>query len=603
MKDMKLLWKWGKRYIVAIIVAVFLAIFLQYLYSYIPLFVQYAIKVLEDGTSKVNLPKFIIDFFNFGKTPLEIILYVAIGIVLLQFVRLVLRFIHNYMKGALTEAISRDMRVALYDHIQTLSYTYHNKADTGDLIQRCTSDIDTSSGFISNKIQDFINLIATIIIGAYQVGSINLTLMWVSMALIPITAISSVIYFRYVNRAFDEIEKSESDMMTIIQENLASSRVVRAFANEKYEIDKLDKQNLDYSKKNYRFNKRMALYWGISDALVMLQYVATLTVGVFLAKDGYVDPSEITACLMLMGMLIWPIRSLGRLISDYGKTMVALRRIEEVLEEPSEYLINGELKPEIKGNIEFRNVSFKFDDDDKHFLNGVSFDIKAGETVAIIGKTGSGKSTIVNLLTRLLEYQDGEIFYDGIPLKDIEKRHLRKNIGIVLQDPFLFSKTVYDNIKIADKMASDDRVYDAANVASIHEDILKFEKGYHTLVGEKGTTLSGGQKQRVAIARILVDEKPIIIFDDSLSAVDTETDMMIRKALKKKTNKITTIIITHRITTAKEADKIIVLENGCVSAIGNHEELSKKPGLYQNLWNIQGALEKEFEQIFEGGDE
>ena len=280
-----------------------------------------------------------------------------------------------------------------------------------------------------------------------------------------------------------------------------------------------------------------------------------------------------------MGMLIWPIRSLGRLISDYGKTMVALRRIEEVLEEPSEYLINGELKPEIKGNIEFRNVSFKFDDDDKHFLNGVSFDIKAGETVAIIGKTGSGKSTIVNLLTRLLEYQDGEIFYDGIPLKDIEKRHLRKNIGIVLQDPFLFSKTVYDNIKIADKMASDDRVYDAANVASIHEDILKFEKGYHTLVGEKGTTLSGGQKQRVAIARILVDEKPIIIFDDSLSAVDTETDMMIRKALKKKTNKITTIIITHRITTAKEADKIIVLENGCVSAIGNHEELSKKPGL------------------------
>ena len=603
MKDLKLLWKWGKRYIVAIIVAVFLAIFLQYLYSYIPLFVQYAIKVLEDGTSKVNLPKFIIDFFNFGKTPLEIILYVAIGIVLLQFVRLVLRFIHNYMKGALTEAISRDMRVALYDHIQTLSYTYHNKADTGDLIQRCTSDIDTSSGFISNKIQDFINLIATIIIGAYQVGSINLTLMWVSMTLIPITAISSVIYFRYVNRAFDEIEKSESDMMTIIQENLASSRVVRAFANEKYEIDKLDKQNLDYSKKNYRFNKRMALYWGISDALVMLQYVATLTVGVFLAKDGYVDPSEITACLMLMGMLIWPIRSLGRLISDYGKTMVALRRIEEVLEEPSEYLINGELKPEIKGNIEFRNVSFKFDDDDKHFLNGVSFDIKAGETVAIIGKTGSGKSTIVNLLTRLLEYQDGEIFYDGIPLKDIEKRHLRKNIGIVLQDPFLFSKTVYDNIKIADKMASDDRVYDAANVASIHEDILKFEKGYHTLVGEKGTTLSGGQKQRVAIARILVDEKPIIIFDDSLSAVDTETDMMIRKALKKKTNKITTIIITHRITTAKEADKIIVLENGCVSAIGNHEELSKKPGLQQNLWNIQGALEKEFEQIFEGGDE
>ncbi len=602
MKGIKLLARWGKKYSFLLVITVFLTVLLQYLYSYIPLFIQYALKVLEDSSENVNLPSFIIDFFKQGSKQIEIILYIAVGIVALQFVRLVLRFFHNYSQGYITENISKDMRLKLYHHIQELPYSYHNRCDTGDLIQRCTSDIDQSSNFISTRFQEFINIIATMSVGAYQVGCINLTLMWVSMIIIPISAVSTLVYFRYVNKAFNKIEESESDMMTIIQENLANSRVVRAFATEKYEVDKLDKQNKDYSEKLYRFNKNMALFWGLSDAVVMFQYVITISVAVYLARTGAVETSQIVACLMLIGMLIWPIRGLGRLVADYGKTSVAVKRIQEILDIESEFKINGDLKPEIKGDIEFKNVSFKFPDGDDHLLKDVSFTIGKGQTIAIIGKTGSGKSTVINLLTRMLEYQAGEVLIDGVSIKNIEKRYLRSQIGMVLQDPFLFSKTVYDNIKIANINAKEESVYKAANIASVHNEILKFEKGYKTVVGEKGSTLSGGQKQRVAIARILVEDKPIIIFDDSLSAVDTQTDMEIRQALKAKKNVSTTFIITHRITTAKEADKIIVLEDGVVSAVGTHDQLAVQEGLYKNLWDIQGALEDEFNRIFEGSD-
>lgn len=600
LKDLKELLKWGRKYWFWMVLSLVLTILVQFLYSYIPLLIQEGLIVLgSDGSS--NLPEFIKEFIHSESDVLKSIFYVCVCIVSLQTGRLIMRFFDNYLKGRLTENIAMDMRVKLYNHIDELSYTYHNHADNGDLIQRCTSDIDTSSGFLSNKIPEIVNLFATIAVGAYQVGSINITLMWVSMLLLPVSAISSIIYFRYVNKTFEKIEESESKMMTIIEENLAGARVVRAFAAEKYEIDKLDKQNKDYHDKSYRFNKAMALFWGLSDCSVMLQCTATMGTGIYLAYTHELGASDIVAALMLMGMLIWPIRSLGRWISDYGKTIVAIKRIDEVLNEPSEFENSGTKKPEIKGNVEFKNVSFKFLDDDKSLLKNVSFKVESGQTVAIIGKTGAGKSTVANLLTRLLDYDSGDILIEGIPIKEIDKKYLRKNIGMVLQDPFLFSKTIYENISIVNKNIPEDRIYDAARTAAIHDDISSFEKGYSTMVGEKGTTLSGGQKQRMAIARMLVEEKTILIFDDSLSAVDTETDLMIRRALKKNKSLKTIFIITHRITTAKEADKIIVLENGEISAIGTHDELSKKPGLYQKLWEIQGNLENEFIKVLKEG--
>ncbi len=598
---MKKLFKWGYRYTPYIFVSLILVVVLQYLYSHIPIYVLYALKVLGYEGNNVNLPQPILNFLNSlarntNEEKIKVVLCVAIMIIVLQAVRSLMRFADNYIRGKVSENISRDMRISLYDHIQDLSYQYHNNVDTGDLIQRCTSDIDTSSTFISNKIPEIVSIIATILIGAYQVGKINIQLMWISLVIVPICGISSVIYFRYVNKKFLEIEESEAKMTTIIQENIAQARVVKAFANEKYEFDKMDAQSIDYREKDRKFSRTMGLFWGSQDCAVMLQYVLTLWVGINLSKQGLVDGADIAACILLMGMLVFPIRGLGRIIADFGRSLVASERIDEILRTPSEYEINGNEKPNIQGAIEFKDVCFKFNDSDSQLLDHVSFNIKKGQTVAIIGKTGSGKSTICNLLTRMLEYDSGSILIDGVDIKNIDKKYLRKNVGMVLQEPFLFSKTIYENIAISSNKEPK-LIFEAASKAAIHEDIEQFELGYKTLVGEKGSTLSGGQKQRLAIARMLVEDRPVIIFDDSLSAVDTQTDLMIRTALTNKEKRSTMIIVTHRTTTAKEADLIIVLDSGKVAQIGTHDELVNQEGIYSHLWKIQGNLEDEFNDI------
>ncbi len=602
MKGIKKLWQWSKKYTGLILFIVFLSTVLQWLYAYLPLFVQYAFGRLGYASgSGADLPGFLINWYDGIEDTISCLLIVGASMIVLQAVRSIMRFMDNYFQGALSHYIGFDMRTKIYDHVMDLSFSYHNHSDIGDLIQRSTSDVDQTSTFVSSQIPGLIDIFVTVFIGAYRVFRISPILMGVSLISVPITAVSSIIYFRYCNKAFQKIEKSESKMTTIIQENVNSARVVRAFSNEKFEFDKMDKANKDYTKKNGKFNTVMAVFWGISDFIVFLQYALTMSVGIFLAKDGVLNAADIVAALLLMGMLIWPMRGLGRIIASFGKASVAANRIDEMLAEPVEYEINGTKTPEILGNIEFKNVSFKFEDDTKHLLNDISFNIKAGQTVAIVGKTGSGKSTICNLLTRMLEIDSGDILIDGVSIKDIEKKHLRKNIKLVLQDPFLFSKTVYDNISILDSSLPSERVYEAAKMAYIHQEVKKFDKGYKTIVGEKGTTLSGGQKQRVAIARMLVNDSNVIIFDDSLSALDTKTDLMIRKALKEKSKDKTMIIITHRSTTAKEADMIVVLENGKVAQIGKHEELVNQDGLYRELWGIQGELEEEFSQVLKEG--
>ena len=426
--------------------------------------------------------------------------------------------------------------------------------------------------------------------------------MLVTMAVVPISVTSSIIYFHFIRKKFELVEELEAQMTTVIQENVNGVRVVKAFANEAHEIAKFRKESRKFADENRFLTKYMALYWGLSDFVTFLQYTLTMSVSIFLVRDGLLSAGDIIACLMYIGMLVWPIRGLGRIIGDFGKAVVASNRIDEVLSVPDEFVEDGTETPEVTGAIEFRNVSFRFPDSEVNLLEDVSFTINPGETVAIIGKTGSGKSTIASLLVRLLEYQSGNILIDGVELKKISKRWIRSKIGVILQDPFLYATTVFENIKIGYRKIEPERVYQVAKTASIHNDIMGFEKGYDTLVGEKGVTLSGGQKQRIAIARMLLMDKPVVLFDDSLSAVDTTTDLAIRNALKENNKKLTSIIITHRITTAKEADKIIVLENGRVSAIGRHEELSRLEGLYKNLWDIQGALESEFVKLVEGGE-
>ena len=602
MSGIKRLLSWSKRYLWLVVLIVVLCTVLQWLYAYLPLFIQYAFERLGYGTDKADLPKFLLNIYNSIENPINCILVVGLSMLILQTFRSIMRFTTNYYQGALAHYIGHNMRIKLYDHIIDLPFSYHNHSDIGDLIQRSTSDIDQTSTFISSQIPGLIDIFVTVSIGAYRVYKISPVLMLVSIITLPITGIASIIYFKYCNKAFDDIEKTESNMTTIIQENVNGARVVRAFSNESFEFDKMDKANKAFRDKSGKFNTILSLYWGLSDFVVFSQYAITMTVGIFLAKKGLLGAADLVAAFLLMGMLIWPMRGLGRIISSFSKASVAANRIQEILDNKSEFTVDGNLTPVINGNIEFKDVFFKFDDDTKHLLNGVSFKINQGETIAIVGKTGSGKSTICNLMTRMYEIDKGDILIDGVSIKDINKKHLRKNIKMVLQDPFLFTKTIYENISISDSTSPKEKVLEAARLAAIHEEVEKFEKGYKTIVGEKGTTLSGGQKQRVAIARMLVDDSNVIIFDDSLSALDTKTDLMIRKALKEKQSNKTMIIITHRSTTAKEADKIIVLDKGNIAQIGTHDELVNQEGLYKELWGIQGDLENEFIKVLKEGN-
>jgi len=595
-----------------ILLAIVLLIFSRITYSMIPLFTQYVLKRLLEQPgigsvtevyNQVNLPEVFIRFFESANSFINEILYVAVVLMLLQVIRFLFRFIELSIRGFVRHTMGQNLRLKMYEHIQKLPYKFHNNTDSGDLIQRSTSDIETSVNFLSRTLMDMIFLASTLVFGAYQLYILNGTLTMILLSIIPFVGIASVIYFRKNDKMYHDVEEAESNMMTVIQENLSSARIVRAFGNEAYEIEKMRIKNDHHRNMRLKTGKIVSKYWGTMDFIGISQYILVIGLGIYFMNQNQMDAAQIAAALGLVGMLIWPIRGLGHILNDYAKALAASKRIYEILNLETEYVKNGTLTPDIKGHLVFEQVRFKFDDTENILFKDLSFEILPGETVAFIGRTGSGKSTLMNMLMRMYEYQSGHIYLDGVELREIEKTHLRSHLGVVLQEPFLFSKTVYDNIAIANRKADRSKIMMAAQAASLEKDIKTFQQGYDTLVGEKGTTLSGGQKQRVAIARVLVSEKPVLIFDDALSAVDTQTDLMIRDALSKMNKKQTTLIITHRMTTAKEADKIIVIDQGVVQAVGNHETLSKQAGLYQELWKIQGKLEEDFLKTLKGGND
>lgn len=602
MQRLKNLFKLLKGHYGLFVISIIFVVLHRLTYSYVPLFTQYLIEVLENSghaaTSEVNLPNFILNFLKNYQTEIQIAIVISLMLLTWQTGRFIMLFFEAKVKGKLLENVAQDLRLNLYDHIQNLDYHFHNNVDSGDLIQRVTSDVDLTTTFVSQRALEFVSLISAVIFGSYQMYHVNPIIMWVTLAVIPISAASSIIYFINIDKIFKKVEEKEAEVMVVIQENVSASRVVKAFANEAYEVKKLDEKNKTYRDIDIKASKLVALYWGGMDTLMMIQFLIVILLGIYFASTGAMSIASVSSALMLVGLLIWPIRGLGRLINDFGKALVASDRLTHLFEQKSEYENDGTQTPVINGKIEFKNVYFKYPEAEDYILEDISFTIEPGETVAFIGKTGSGKTTLINLLLRMYEYQ-GSIKIDGVELKDIKKGYIRKNIGTVLQDPFLYSKTVYENIAIANRLVEDKQIYQAAEIAALEKDINTFQKGYETIVGEQGTTLSGGQKQRVAIARILVAQKPILIFDDALSALDNKTDLAIRRSLNNQDTKKTTLIITHRITTAKEADKIVVLHHGKVQMVGKHQELSKKEGLYQTLWNIQGALEEEFMKMIE----
>ncbi|MCL2753289.1 MAG: ABC transporter ATP-binding protein/permease [Defluviitaleaceae bacterium] len=491
-----------------------------------------------------------------------------------------------------SENTAKRMKDRLYDHIQKLPYNYHVSAQTGDLIQRCTSDVEQTRRFLSQQTVEIARAIFFTTAAFITMRSLNMTLTLISFAFLPIIFIFSYIFFRAVRRVFKQQDEKEGELSTVLQESITGVRVVRAFGRARFEVDKFIDKNDDFKKLQFKQMKFLAWFWSLSDILCFAQIVTTFVMGIYFVSIDTLTVGGLVAFNTAAWMMVWPIRQLGRVMSDLGRTQVAMERIYEVLDEPAECDTPGATPHDLRGDIVFNNVDFAYGDERKIF-DGMSFTVKKGETISILGATGSGKSTLMLLMLRLYDYNSGSITINGKELRDISKEHLRKSIGIVLQEPFLYSRTIRSNLEMAKEGVAEDEIFDATRTASAHNFITEFEEGYETMVGERGVTLSGGQKQRVAIARTLIKDSEMLIFDDSLSAVDTETDAQIREALATRKKDITTFIISQRITTLMNADRIFVVEDGKIADIGTHGELISRDGLYKRIWDIQSMLEAE----------
>ncbi|MCD6177523.1 MAG: ATP-binding cassette domain-containing protein, partial [Candidatus Cloacimonetes bacterium] len=482
MKKFKLLWNFmkGNRslYVISIL-AVGAAIFLRFAW---PMVLRVTIDSII-GNKPIEtsgwMQPIIIKGFNFlgGKSVLEKSLWMSsIILILLTLSRGIFLFFKGKWSAIASESIARKIRDDVYDHLQYLPYDYHVKAKTGDLIQRCTSDVETIRGFLSIQMVEVGRAFFMLFFAFSFMLPMSVEMTLVSLSLVPFIFVFAVVFFIKVKVAFKASDESEGRLSTVLQENLSGVRVVRAFARQKYEIDKFDEKNVEYRDLTYKLIRLLAWYWSISDFLSLIQIIAVTVLGTYWAATGVITLGTLMAFSTYVGMLLWPVRQLGRVLTDMGKALVSIERIQEILDEPIENLDDGISKKEIEGNIEFENVSFWYDEGHP-ILEDVSFKIKKGQTVAILGPTGSGKSTLVSLLPRLYDNQSGSVKIDGIDVKKISKRVLRENIGIVLQEPFLFSKTLKDNIGIAASENEEKEIFKAAKIASIHDVIKSFEDG------------------------------------------------------------------------------------------------------------------------------
>ena len=504
----------------------------------------------------------------------------------------VLSGIFNYLskmclaKGS--ENFLKSIRDTLYHHTQYLPFSWHVQHQTGEIIQRCTSDVEVIRNFVCRQLPEVFRICFLIILYLGIMFSMNVPITLAAAAFFPVIIGYSVFFHSRIGKRFQDADEAEGALSSTVQENLTGVRVVRAFGREKYEIDRFDQKNNAYSDLWVYLGKLMSVFWASGDLITNLQVLTVMVLGVVFAVEGRITLGEFIAFLSYNASLTWPVRSLGRIISDMSKAGVSMERVAYILEAEEEDATDANNKPALTGDICFRNVSFAYSLDHP-ILKNINFTIPAGSTFAILGTTGSGKSTLVHLLNRLYDLPEGcgSITIGGTDIRDIDRQYLRQNIGMVLQEPFLFSRTIRENIGITKEKLLDEEIRHAAEIACVDESIQHFTDGYDTIVGERGVTLSGGQKQRVAIARMLMKQAPVLVFDDSLSAVDTETDNKIRKELKKEMEKATVIMISHRITSLMQADCIIVMDKGEIQQMGTHDQLIQQDGPYKDIYEIQ----------------
>jgi len=493
----------------------------------------------------------------------------------------------NMAKGA--EGLIKKLRDGLFSHTQSLPFEWHTKNLTGDIIQRCTSDVDTVRRFVFQQLIEVLRTVLLIVIALGIMFSKNIPLTLVVLIFIPVMLWYTVYFFKRISHKFLACDEAEGRLMTRVQENLTGVRVVRAFGREAYETERFDEKNNDYTNKWLSLGYTFGLFWGIGDIVSSTQLLSVIVFGSYLAANGTITFGDLLVFISYTLTLMWPVRALGRVLSEMSKTGVSLRRVKEILDAPGEMPEPGALKPPMDRDIEFDGVSFAYGE--TPVLKNVSFKVKRGSTFGILGATGSGKSTITYLLNRLYDLPEGcgSIRVGGVDISKIDRAHLRRNVGLVLQEPFLFSRTILENIDIASRSQVLSRVREKARTAAVDDNIMSFASGYDTIVGERGVTLSGGQKQRVAIARTLMMNSPIMVFDDSMSSLDMETDAKIRESLRQDTAGATVILISHRISTLMAADTIMVIDGGEVAEIGSHAELVERDGIYRRVYDLQSG--------------
>ena len=551
------------------------------------------------GSEPFDLPPFLADLLNrLGgaevlREKLWMIGIVIVGIAVFGFAFFYGSRVFN-TKAA--ETLVKTMRDKVFRHLLALPDDWYGKNRTGDIIQRCTSDINMVKDFLSEQLVSVFRIVVMLALSLFFMFSLHVGLTLIALAGVPVLLTTSLIFHKKVSPEFEICDENEGKLSAIVQENLTGVRVVRAFGREVYEKEKFDNQNRYYMGLWDRVNKMFCRYWSVADLIANLQIMLLVVFGAVFAIRGELSAGAYIAFLSYNGYLTWPIRQLGRVISEMSKAGVSLRRIEDILNATPERDEDGaeRVTTDYRGDIAFDRVSFSFDGKTP-VLEDVSFTVPAGCTVGILGGTGSGKSTLVRLLDRLYPLPEGSgtISVGGIDIRRLRAAELRSNIGFVLQEPYLFSRTIGENLRLAKQTASDAELRAAAHIACLDSAVEGFPSGYDTFVGERGVTLSGGQKQRAAIARTLVQDTPILIFDDSLSAVDTETDATIRARLAGREGRATTLLISHRTATLMHTDRIVVLDRGRVAEIGTHEELLAKNGIYRRIYDIQNGGERQ----------
>ncbi len=512
---------------------------------------------------------------------------------------------YGMTQGAVVgEKIDRALRDMFFDRTQRLSMAFHAESNTGDLIQRATSDIDEGRRFFADHLTGIARVVFQYTTNIYALWRINPTIALISLIVGPIILWFAIFTLKKVNWIYEEYQNREALITSDVQENLTGIRVIKAFNRQEYEYEKFQCLLEDKYKSGYGVVIAETVFWGGTDILCSIQILVSLIFGGTLAIRGEISVGDFIAAMACVNLIVWPIRTMGQLIVRASRAMVSMQRVITVIEKTEEPLDEGDLVPLSTpplGKIEFQNVTFAYPGN-KPILKNITFTVEAGQTVGILGLTGSGKTTLFNLLLRYYDCQEGQIRLDGIDLARIPRSYLRREIAVVDQEPFLFGRTIAENIALGtERPVGREEIEAAAQVAAVHDAVSEFENGYETMVGERGVTLSGGQKQRLTIARALLRDPQIILFDDATSAIDATTENRINEALARSTKKKTILSVTHRVQSVFSADLILVIKNGRLIQQGTHQTLARTPGLYQDMVNIQAQIENELADELTGG--